>query len=137
MGFGRKMGVAEGRNLPLPRGAGKRCLTNNTWELFQTSNPPQTATLNCLFLSNTFLPRTYYYYRISELAKICLQNRYFEQQIHWVPLLLHKSLPVKRAKKRCDIKQQHSKQAKTGEVERNYKIFAYPVFINLGRPSTF
>ena len=70
-------------------------------------------------------------------SKICLQNRYFEQQIHLVPLLLHKSLPVKRAKKRCDIKQQHSKQAKTGEVERNYKIFAYPVFINLGRPSTF
>ena len=44
---------------------------------------------------------------------------------------------MKRAKKRCDIKQQHSKQAKTGEVERNYKLFAYPVFINPGRPSIF
>ena len=104
-------------------------------------------TLNCLFPSNTFLSRTYYYYRISELAKICLQNRHFEQQIHWVPLFLNKSLPMKRAKKRCDIKQQHSKQAcklvnklreiSCKQVERNYKILAYPVFINPGRPSIF
>ena len=54
---------------------------------------------------------------------------------------------MKRAKKRCDIKQQHSKQAckfvnklreiSCKQVERNYKIFAYLVFINPGRPSIF
>ena len=31
------------------------------------------------------------------------------------------------------MSKQHSKQAKTGEVERNYKMFANPVFINPGR----
>ena len=31
------------------------------------------------------------------------------------------------------MSKQHSKQAKTGEVERNYKVFANPVFINPGR----
>ena len=44
-------------------------------------------TLNCLFPRNTFLPRTYYSFQVSQLAKICLKNRYFEKQIHWVPLL--------------------------------------------------
>ena len=45
-------------------------------------------TLNCLFPSNTFtfLSRTYYFFQISQPAKICLKNRYFEEQIHWVPL---------------------------------------------------
>ena len=36
-------------------------------------------------------------------------------------------------KKRCNIKKQHSKQAKTEEVEINYKMFANPVFINPDR----
>ena len=36
-------------------------------------------------------------------------------------------------KKSYDIKKQDSKQAKTGEVEINYKMFANPVFINPGR----
>ena len=38
-------------------------------------------------------------------------------------------------KKRCDIRKHHSKQAKTGGVERisNYKMFSNPVFINPGR----
>ena len=44
-------------------------------------------TLNWLFPSNTFPPRTYYFSQISQPAKICLNNRYFEEQIHWVPLL--------------------------------------------------
>ena len=44
-------------------------------------------TLNCLFPSNTFLPRTYCSFQVSQPAKICLKNRYFEKQIHWVPLL--------------------------------------------------
>ena len=43
-------------------------------------------TLNWLFPSNTFPPRTYYFSQISQPARICLNNRYFEEQIHWVPL---------------------------------------------------
>ena len=35
--------------------------------------------------------------------------------------------------KKNDISKQLNKQAKSGEVERNYKIFANPVFINPGR----
>ena len=41
-------------------------------------------TLNCP--SDTFLPRTYYFFQISQPTKICLKNRYFEEEIHWVPL---------------------------------------------------
>ena len=43
-------------------------------------------TLNWLFPSNTFPPRTYYFSQISQPERICLNNRYFEEQIHWVPL---------------------------------------------------
>ena len=43
-------------------------------------------TMNCLFPSNTFLPRTYYFSQISHPAKILLKNRYFEEQIRCVPL---------------------------------------------------
>ena len=55
-----------------------------------------------------------------KFAKFCLQP------------LLHKSLTTKEPKKKQknDISKQHSKKAKTGEVERNYKMFANPVFIN-------
>ena len=41
-------------------------------------------TLNYLFPSNTFLRRTYYFFYISQPAKICLKNRHFEEQIHWI-----------------------------------------------------
>ena len=41
-------------------------------------------TLNCP--RDTFLPRTYYFFQISQPTKICLKNRYFEEEIHWVPL---------------------------------------------------
>ena len=44
--------------------------------------------LDYLFPSNTFLQRTYYFFHISQPAKMCLKNRYFEWQIHWVPLLI-------------------------------------------------
>ena len=36
-------------------------------------------------------------------------------------------------KQKIDIRKQQSKQAKTGEVEINYKMFANPVFINPDR----
>ena len=43
-------------------------------------------TLHCLFPSNIFLPRTYHFSQMSRPAKICMQNRYYEEQIHRVPL---------------------------------------------------
>ena len=36
-------------------------------------------------------------------------------------------------KEKNDISKQYSKQGKTGEVERNFKMFDNPVFINPGR----
>ena len=35
-------------------------------------------TLNCLFPKNSFLPRTFHYFHISQPAKNCQKNRYFE-----------------------------------------------------------
>ena len=43
-------------------------------------------TLHCLFSRSTFLPRTYYFFQISQPAKMGLYNRYFEEQIQWVSL---------------------------------------------------
>ena len=47
---------------------------------------PFIKSLNYIFLSKAFLLRTYYQFRISQSAKIQLKNRYFEEQICWVPL---------------------------------------------------
>ena len=44
--------------------------------------------LNFLFPSKIFPPGTYYFFQISQPAKSCLKNRYFEEQIHRVPLIL-------------------------------------------------
>ena len=52
-----------------------------------TSNQIPSDPMNCLLPRNCFLPRTYYSFQVSQSAKICLKNRYFEKQIHWVPLL--------------------------------------------------
>ena len=52
---------------PLVDGVGERFRTNSKY------------TLSCL------LPATLPF-QISQPAKICLKNRYFEEQIHWVPL---------------------------------------------------
>ena len=43
---------------------------------------------------------------------------------------IHKKTPNHKTTKKKHIRKQHSKQAKTGEVERNYKKFANMVFIN-------
>ena len=58
---------------PLEDGVGERFHTNSKY------------TLSCL------LPATLPF-QISQPAKICLKNRYFEEQIHWVPLpdVVHK-----------------------------------------------
>ena len=53
-------------------------VTNSTYQLFETpKNQIPSDTLNCLFPSNTFtfLPRTYYFFQISQPAKNCLKNR--------------------------------------------------------------
>ena len=42
-------------------------------------------------------------------------------------------IPNHKSTKKNDISKQHSEQAKTGEVERNYKMLANPVFINPSR----
>ena len=42
-------------------------------------------------------------------------------------------IPNTKQQKKNDISKQHSKQAKTVEVERNYKMFANPDFINPGK----
>ena len=47
---------------------------------------PFIKSLNYIFLSKAFLLRTYIQFRISQSAKIQLKNRYFEEQICWVPL---------------------------------------------------
>ena len=57
-----------------------------------TSYQIPSDTMNCLFPCNTFLPRTYYSFQVSQPAKICLKNRYFEERIHWVPLYRAKNL---------------------------------------------
>ena len=44
-------------------------------------------TLNCLLPGHTFLKGTYYFIQIFQTAKMCLQYSYFEEQIHWVPLI--------------------------------------------------
>ena len=54
---------------PLVEGVGERFRTNSKY------------TLSCL------LPATLLF-QISQLAKVCLKNRYFEEQILWVPLSL-------------------------------------------------
>ena len=46
---------------------------------------------------------------------------------------LCKYTPYTQNNQKHDLSKQQSKQAKTGEVELNYKMFADPVFINPGR----
>ena len=42
-------------------------------------------------------------------------------------------IPKHKTSKKNDISKQHSKQAIRREVEKNYKMFANPVFITPGR----
>ena len=37
-------------------------------------------------------PRAYYFFHISQPAKICLKNRYFGKKFHWLPLYFRSSL---------------------------------------------
>ena len=46
---------------------------------------------------------------------------------------LCKFSPYTQNNQKHDLSKQQRKQAKTGEVELNYKMFANPVFINPGR----
>ena len=60
-------------------------LKNSTYQLFWAQI--HSDTLNCLFPSTAFLLRTQLFLN-SQPANIHLKNRYFEKQIHWVPLHL-------------------------------------------------
>ena len=64
---------------------------NLLWDVYDCSysgHQINVYTLNCP--RDTFLPRTYYFFQISQPAKMCLKNRYFEEEfwgeLHWVPL---------------------------------------------------
>ena len=60
-------------------GRAKRFLTDSAQQLLLHIKSPKTPTI-------FQFPRTYYFVQISQPAKICLKNRYFGEQIHWVPL---------------------------------------------------
>ena len=69
------------------RGGGGR---GDVWKIAHTSYSGlkiHSDTLNCLFPSTAFLLRTQLFLN-SQPANIHLKNRYFEKQIHWVPLHL-------------------------------------------------
>ena len=66
------------------RGEGGR-LKNSTYQLSWAHHPLKHP--SCLFPSKTFLLRTQLFSN-SQPANICLKKRYFEEQIHWVPLHL-------------------------------------------------
>ena len=71
------------------RGWGKKLLTY--WHIAHSCyswHQLPSDTLNCLLSRNTFLSRTYYFSQISEPAQICVKNTSFEEQNHWVPLLI-------------------------------------------------
>ena len=76
VGGNRKLGVHWG--VKGGGGMGKRFLTaHSSYSRHQIPH-------------NTFLSRTYHYFHISQPAKNCQKNRYFVEQIHWVPLSIIK-----------------------------------------------
>ena len=91
-GLGKTMGVAEGCNSPLQWEGG-----GTFWQLKQSNYSRQeipSDAQNCLFPQNTFLLWTYYYLNISQQAEIGLKNRYFEEQIHFVPVSIATILTI-------------------------------------------
>ena len=87
------LGVVIGQNSALQwegreRGEEKRFLTNSIYQLFQTPNPLQHPYLS--ILKHHFPSTDISFSQIPKPAKICLKNRYFEEQIHWMPLMVNK-----------------------------------------------
>ena len=72
-----KMGVA----LQWGGGGGDWQITHSSYSTHQISSDTQ----NYLFPSNCSLPRSGYFFHISRPVKLCLKNRYFEEQIQLVP----------------------------------------------------
>ena len=61
-------------------------------------------TLNYLFPSNTFRPRTYCFLHVSHPAKIASRTNIFEEQIHWIsPEGGHGWTSVKEIKTDCNL----------------------------------
>ena len=50
------------------------------------------GTLNCLFPCNIPSNDIIFFFQISQPAEIGLKNKYFEEQVHWVPLMMQISL---------------------------------------------
>ena len=75
-GGGEGVGNWVGLEVEVHRGG--RFLTNKTYQLF--------LTLNCLFPSNTLLPKTCHFFHISQPANTLLKNRYLEEKVRWLPL---------------------------------------------------
>ena len=66
-------------------------------------------------------PRTYYFVQISQPAKICLKNRYFEEHIHWVPLIIvSRCLKMKMLKQTAVLEQVNWKWLLQEQIKRLY-----------------
>ena len=76
------------------RGRGKR----RYWQIAHTScfrhqipSDPQTSWI-VFYPATLSFPMAYYFFHISQPAKICLKNTCFEKKFHWVPLHFRSSL---------------------------------------------
>jgi len=70
-------GVVIGQNFSLSVGEGGQRVFCQIAHSSYSSHQIPSNTLNCLFPSNNFFPRRYYFFKISQPAKIRLKNRYF------------------------------------------------------------
>ena len=80
------LGVVRGRNSPsqwVERG--KRLLTNDTCQLLHIKSP-RTPWIVFSLATLSFHGYNYYFFHFSQPSKIGLKNRYFVEQINWVPL---------------------------------------------------
>lgn len=86
-------GVVIGQNSAFHRGrgGGSKEVCQIAQSSYSTHQIPST-TPNCLFPSNTFFPRTDYFFKIPQPAKICLKNRIFRDRSIGFPCNLHSAI---------------------------------------------
>ena len=89
-GLGRGRGRGRNSSLHLCVLGGGRCFRQIAHSSYPRHRIPS-YTLHYLFPSNTFL-QGHIIFPISQPARICLKNRYFEEHIHWVPLIVEKTV---------------------------------------------
>ena len=79
----RTLGVVIERKLTLHWEGGRGKIAHSSYSRHQIPS----GTLNCLFPCN--IPsKDIFFFQISQPAEICLKNKYFEEQVHWVPLIM-------------------------------------------------